>query len=54
MWDLNAGGHKSKDIRDFQAVVTRWDRAHAYANKERKNSSHDNINGLFVAGNLDK
>jgi len=52
VWDLNPGGHKYKDIRDFQAVVTRWTRAHAYANKEQKSSSHDIIDGLFVAGKL--
>jgi hypothetical protein len=52
VWDLNPGGHKHKDIRDFQALVTRWNRAHACANKEQKRSSHDITNGLFVAGKL--
>jgi hypothetical protein len=52
MWDLNPGGHNSKDIRHFQVVVTRWNRAHAYANKEQKSSSHDIINGLFVVEKL--
>ena len=54
VWDLNPGGRKYKDIREFQAVVTSWSRAHAYANKKQKSSSHDITNGLFVAEKLDK
>jgi len=50
VWDLSPGGRKAKNIRDFEAVVTRWNRANAYAQKEQKSSSNVVINGLYVAG----